>query len=620
MTHYFIFNIKECSQFNRIFAKKSELRLRLGIKNKQAYFVLLSACTNFARKLRSACMNNNDVAIEDNKKSLNFIEQMVEKDLVEGINQGRIQTRFPPEPNGYLHIGHAKAICMDFGIALKYNGICNLRFDDTNPIKEDVEYVDSIMEDIQWLGFQWENVFYASDYFQQLFEFAITLINNGHAYIDEQSSDDIAAQKGTPTQPGIESPFRNRPVTENLDLFLRMNNGGFKEGSMTLRAKIDMASSNMHFRDPIIYRIIDTPHHRSGTQWKVYPMYDFAHGQCDYFEGVTHSLCTLEFEVHRPLYDYYIDLLKGDGIYRPRQTEFNRLNLTYTVMSKRKLLELVKNNLVNGWDDPRMPTICGLRRRGYTPSSIRSFIDRIGYTKYDGTVDMALLEHSVRDDLNATARRVAAVINPVKLIITNYPEGQTEMMNSINNPEKPEEGSHEIAFTRELYIEKDDFMENAQKNYYRLTEGQEVRLRCAYIIKCTGCKKNVAGEVVEVYAEYDPLTKSGMPDSGRKVKGTIHWVSVDHAIPAEVRLYDRLFTDEFPMEQKDKDLSELLNPESLKVLTHCFVEEDLAKAKPLDHFQFQRIGYFNLDPDSNKNHLIFNRTVSLRDTWRKNQS
>ena len=619
MTHYFIFNIKECSQFNRIFAKKSELRLRLGIKNKQAYFVLLSACTNFARKLRSACMNNNDVAIEDNKKSLNFIEQMVEKDLVEGINQGRIQTRFPPEPNGYLHIGHAKAICMDFGIALKYNGICNLRFDDTNPIKEDVEYVDSIMEDIQWLGFQWENVFYASDYFQQLFEFAITLINNGHAYIDEQSSDDIAAQKGTPTQPGIESPFRNRPVTENLDLFLRMNNGGFKEGSMTLRAKIDMASSNMHFRDPIIYRIIDTPHHRSDTQWKVYPMYDFAHGQCDYFEGVTHSLCTLEFEVHRPLYDYYIELLKNDD-YRPRQTEFNRLNLTYTVMSKRKLLELVKNNLVNGWDDPRMPTICGLRRRGYTPSSIRSFIDRIGYTKYDGTIDMALLEHSVRDDLNATARRVAAVINPVKLIITNYPEGQTEMMDSINNPEKPEEGSHKIAFTRELYIEKDDFMENAPKNYYRLTEGQEVRLRCAYIIKCTGCKKNTEGEVVEVYAEYDPLTKSGMPNSKQKVKGTIHWVSINHAIPAEVRLYDRLFTDEFPMEQKDKDLAELLNPDSLKALTHCFVEEDLANAKPLDHFQFQRIGYFNLDPESKNGNLIFNRTVSLRDTWKKNQS
>ena len=562
-------------------------------------------------------MNNDVTTNKESKKSLNFIEQMVENDLAEGVNNGRVQTRFPPEPNGYLHIGHAKAICMDFGIAQKYNGICNLRFDDTNPIKEDVEYVDSIMEDIQWLGFQWENVYYASDYFQQLFDFAIDLIKTGHAYVDEQSSEDIATQKGTPTQSGIESPFRNRPVEENLDLFLRMSNDEFKEGSMTLRAKINMSSPNMHFRDPIIYRIIHTPHHRTGTQWKVYPMYDFAHGQSDYFEGVTHSLCTLEFEVHRPLYDYFIDLLKGDSNYRPSQTEFNRLNLTYTVMSKRKLLELVKDNLVSGWDDPRMPTICGLRRRGYTPSSIRSFIDRIGYTKYEGTIDMALLEHSVRDDLNATARRVAAVINPVKLIITNFPEGQTEMMTSVNNPEKPEDGTHQIAFTRELYIEKDDFMENAPNNYFRLSEGREVRLRCAYIIKCTGCKKNEEGDVVEVYAEYDPLTKSGMPDSKRKVKGTIHWVSVEHAIPAEVRLYDRLFIDEFPMEQKEKSLSELLNPDSLKVLTQCFVEEDLANAKPFDHFQFQRIGYFNLDPDSNDGNLIFNRTVLLKDTWKK---
>ena len=563
-------------------------------------------------------MNNNVATIEDNKKSLNFIEQMIEKDLAEGVNAGRVQTRFPPEPNGYLHIGHAKAICLDFGIAQKYNGICNLRFDDTNPLKEDVEYVDSIMEDIQWLGFQWDNVYYASDYFQQLFDFAIELIKNGHAYIDEQSSEDIAAQKGTPTQPGIDSPFRNRPVSESLDLFVRMSNGEFKEGSMTLRSKIDMSSPNMHFRDPVIYRILYTPHHRTGAQWNVYPMYDFAHGQCDYFEGVTHSLCTLEFEVHRPLYDYYIDLLQ-ESDYRPRQTEFNRLNLTYTVMSKRKLLELVKANLVDGWDDPRMPTISGLRRRGYTPSAIRAFINRIGYTKYDGTVDMALLEYSVREDLNAIARRVAAVINPIKLIITNYPEGQTEMMNSVNNPEKPEDGTHEIAFSRELYIEKDDFMENAPHNYYRLSEGREVRLRCAYIVKCTGCKKNAEGEVIEVYAEYDPSTKSGMPDSNRKVKGTIHWVSVNHAISAEVRLYDRLFSDEFPLEQKDKSFLELINPDSLKVLTHCFVEEDLANAKPFDHFQFQRIGYFNLDPDSKNGKLIFNRTVSLRDTWRKNQ-
>ncbi|MDR0796317.1 MAG: glutamine--tRNA ligase/YqeY domain fusion protein [Tannerella sp.] len=562
-------------------------------------------------------MNNHSTTIEENKKSLNFIELMIEKDLAEGVDGGRVQTRFPPEPNGYLHIGHAKAICLDFGIARKYNGTCNLRFDDTNPIKEDVEYVDSIMEDIQWLGFQWDNLYYASDYFPQLYDFAVTLIKTGHAYIDEQSSEEIATQKGTPTQPGIDSPYRNRPIAESLDIFHRMNQGEFSEGSYTLRAKMDMSSPNMHFRDPIIYRIIYTPHHRTGTEWKVYPMYDFAHGQSDYFEGVTHSLCTLEFEVHRPVYDYYIDLLKGNGDYRPRQTEFNRLSLTYTVMSKRKLLELVKNNWVTGWDDPRMPTLCGLRRRGYTPSSIRAFVDRIGYTKYDGTIDMALLEHSVREDLNATARRVAAVIHPVKLIITNYPEGLSEMMVSVNNPENPDEGTHEIAFSRELYIEKDDFMEEAPKNYYRLTVGQEVRLRCAYIIKCTGFKKNDEGEVIEVHAEYDPQTKSGMPDSGRKVKGTIHWVSVAHALPAEVRLYDRLFSDENPLEQKEKSLLELLNPDSLKIITNCFVEKDLSTAKPFDHFQFQRIGYFNLDPDSKDGKLIFNRTVSLKDTGKK---
>ncbi|MDR0844982.1 MAG: glutamine--tRNA ligase/YqeY domain fusion protein [Tannerella sp.] len=557
------------------------------------------------------------IPCEENKKSLNFIEQMVEKDLAEGRNGGRIQTRFPPEPNGYLHIGHAKAICLDFGIADKYHGICNLRFDDTNPSREDVEYVDSIQEDIQWLGFRWENVYYASDYFQQLYDFAISLIKKGHAYIDEQSSEVIAQQKGTPTQAGTESPYRNRPVEESLDLFQRMNTGEFEEGSMTLREKIDMTSSNMHFRDPIIYRIIKAPHHRTGTQWKVYPMYDFAHGQSDYFEGVTHSLCTLEFEVHRPLYDYFIDLLKENDRYFPRQTEFNRLNLTYTVMSKRKLLQLVKENLVSGWDDPRMPTICGFRRRGYTPSSIRLFVNRIGYTKYDGIIDMALLEHAVREDLNATSRRVAAVINPVKLILTNYPEGKTEIMESVNNPGDPGAGTHEIAFSRELYIEKEDFMEEAPKNYYRLTPGQEVRLRCGYIIKCTGCKKNAAGEVEEVYAEYDPQTKSGMPESNRKVKGTIHWVSVAHALPAEVRLYDRLFIAENPAEEKDRELQELLNPDSLKALTNCYVEADLADAKPYDHFQFQRIGYFNLDPDSTDGRLIFNRTVSLKDTWSK---
>ncbi|MDR0758056.1 MAG: glutamine--tRNA ligase/YqeY domain fusion protein [Tannerella sp.] len=562
-------------------------------------------------------MEENMTSDDDNKRGVSFIEQMVISDLAKSENRRRIQTRFPPEPNGYLHIGHAKAICLDFGLAEKYNGTCNLRFDDTNPSREDVEYVDSIQEDIKWLGFKWDNVYYASDYFQKLYDFAVDLIKRGHAYVDEQSAELIAAQKGTPTQPGIESPYRNRPVEESLELFRRMKCGECEEGSMTLRAKIDMASTNMHLRDPIIYRIIKTPHHRTGTEWKIYPMYDFAHGQSDYFEGVTHSWCTLEFEVHRPLYDYFIDLLKGNTDYRPRQTEFNRLNLTYTVMSKSKLLKLVKENSVNGWDDPRMPTLCGFRRRGYTPASIKAFIDKIGYTKFDGVVEMALLEHSIREDLNATARRVAAVINPVKLIITNYPEGKTEMMESVNNPEDPSAGVHKIAFSRELYIEREDFMENAPAKYYRLTPGQEVRLRCAYIIKCTGCKKNEAGEVEEVYAEYDPQTKSGMPESNRKVKGTIHWVSVPHALQAEVRLYDRLFTMENPSKEKDRDIKELLNPDSLKILTGCYVEADLANAKPYDHFQFQRIGYFNLDPDSKDGKLVFNRTVSLKDTWNK---
>ena len=576
-----------------------------------------------------------NVPQEANKKSLNFIEQMVENDLAEGLNDGRIQTRFPPEPNGYLHIGHAKAICLDFGIAQQYGGACNLRFDDTNPVKEEVEYVDAIQEDIQWLGFQWENVFYASDYFQQLYEFAVRLIKSGDAYIDEQSSELIAAQKGTPTQAGMDSPFRNRPVDESLDLFRRMNEGEFEEGAMTLRAKIDMASPNMHFRDPIIYRIIKTPHHRTGSHWKVYPMYDYAHGQSDYFEGVTHSLCTLEFEVHRPLYDRFIDLLIaelnkkcGDGFekykpydrYRPRQTEFNRLNMTYTLMSKRKLLQLVNEGLVHGWDDPRMPTICGLRRRGFTPASIRNFVQMIGYTKYEGTIDVALLEHAVREDLNATSKRVAAVLNPVKLIIENYPEEQVEWFDSVNNPEDPSAGVHPIAFTRELYIEADDFMEVAPAKYYRLTPGQEVRLRCAYIIKCTRCTKNEAGEVVEVYATYDPESKSGTSGSNRKVKATIHWVSVKHALPAEVRLYDRLLRVENPSDEKDAELCDLLNPDSLKIINNCFVEEELKEAKPYDRFQFQRIGYFNVDPDSKDGQLIFNRTVSLKDTWGKIKS
>lgn len=554
---------------------------------------------------------------EEGKKSLNFIETFVESDLAEGKNGGRIQTRFPPEPNGYLHIGHAKAICLDFGIAERYGGVCNLRFDDTNPVKEDVEYVDSIKEDIEWLGFHWNKIYYASDYFQQLWDFAVQLIRQGKAYIDEQSAEVIAQQKGTPTVPGTESPYRNRPVEESLDLFRRMNEGEFEEGSMTLRAKIDMASPNMHFRDPILYRIIKHPHHRTGTKWKAYPMYDFAHGQSDYFEGVTHSLCTLEFEVHRPLYDYFIDLLKKDDTYRPRQIEFNRLNLTYTVMSKRKLLQLVKEGLVSGWDDPRMPTISGYRRRGFTSRSIKNFIQKIGYTKFDGTIDVALLEHAVREDLNAIAPRVSAVLNPVKLILTNYPEGKVEMMEAINNPEDLSAGTHEIAFSRELYIEREDFMEDAPKKFFRMTPGQEVRLKNAYIVKCTGCKKNEAGEIEEIYAQYDPQTKSGMPESNRKVKGTLHWVSAAHSLPAEVRLYDRLFQVENPADEKEKDFHELLNPDSLTCLTGCRVEAELQKAKPYDHFQFQRLGYFNLDPDSQDGKLIFNRTVSLKDTWSK---
>jgi glutaminyl-tRNA synthetase len=555
-------------------------------------------------------------AVEENKKSLNFIEQIVEKDLKEGKNGGRVQTRFPPEPNGYLHIGHAKAVCIDFGIAERYGGICNLRFDDTNPVKEDVEYVDSIMEDIQWLGFQWKNVFYASDYFQQLWDFAVRLIKEGKAYVDEQSAEEIARQKGTPTVPGTPSPYRDRPIEESLDLFYKMNSGEIPEGKMVLRAKIDMASPNMHFRDPIMYRVIHIPHHRTGTTWKAYPMYDFAHGQSDYFEGVTHSICTLEFEVHRPLYDWFIDQLATDD-YRPRQYEFNRLNMTYTMMSKRKLLKLVQEKLVSGWDDPRMPTLCGLRRRGYTPESIRNFVDSIGYTKYDGIIDVSLLEHAVRDDLNKKAVRVSGVIDPVKLILTNYPEGKTEEVEMVNNPEDESMGSRMVKFTRELWIEREDFMEVAPKKYYRLTPGNEVRLKGAYIVKCTGCKKDENGNVTEVYAEYDPQTRSGMPEANRKVKGTIHWVSVQHAIDAEVRLYDRLFLVEDPAAEKEKDFRELLNPDSLIVKRNCKVEEYLASAKPLDSFQFQRIGYFNVDPDTTDGRLVFNRTVALKDSWKK---
>lgn len=550
------------------------------------------------------------------KKSLNFIEVIVEKDLQEGKNDGRLQTRFPPEPNGYLHIGHAKAICMDFGLAQKYKGSCNLRFDDTNPVKEDVEYVEAIKEDIQWLGYDWANVYYASDYFQQLWDFAVQLIKEGKAYVDEQSAEEIAKQKGTPTEAGVASPFRDRPIEESLDLFNKMNEGYFDEGSMVLRAKIDMASSNMHFRDPIIYRIIKQAHHKTGNAWNAYPMYDFAHGQCDYFEGVTHSICTLEFVVHRPLYDWFIDQLSS-GDYRPRQYEFNRLNLTYTMMSKRKLLQLVKENIVNGWDDPRMPTICGFRRRGYTPESIHNFIDKIGYTKYDGVIDVALLEYAVREDLNKRATRVSVVLDPIKLILTNYSEEQTEILKAQNNPEDENGGEHDVLFSRELYIERDDFLEDAPKKYFRLTPGQDVRLKNAYIIKCTGCEKDADGNVVTVFAEYYPETKSGMSESNRKVKGTIHWVSTKDALDVDVRLYDRLFTIENPGDEKNGDFRDFINSDSLVLKRSCKAESFLKDAKSLDHFQFQRIGYFNVDPDSTSNHLVFNRTVTLKDSWSK---
>lgn len=554
-----------------------------------------------------------------NESGLNFVEQYIKDDLAAGKNGGRLNTRFPPEPNGYLHIGHAKAFIMDFGAAEKFGGTCNLRFDDTNPQKEDMEYVNSIMRDIHWLGFDWgDRLYYASDYFPQLYDFAIRLIKEGKAYVDEQTSEEIAAQKGTPTQPGINSPFRDRPIEENLDLFERMNKGEFEEGSMVLRAKIDMANSNMHFRDPIIYRIIKTPHWRTGDTWKVYPMYDFAHGQSDFFEGVTHSICTLEFVPHRPLYEYFVKML-ADDTYCPRQIEFNRLNLTYTVMSKRKLLQLVKEGLVNGWDDPRMPTLCGLRRRGYTPESIKNFVNRIGYTKYEALNHIELLEHSVREDLNRNATRVSAVINPVKLLITNYPEDKTEMMLMDNNPEDPEAGQHEMPFSRELWIEREDFMENPPKKFFRLSPDKEVRLKGAYIIKCTGCKKNNAGEIEEIYAEYDPESRSGMPGADRKVKGTLHWVNVPTAIDVEVRDYDRLFAVENPSAEEG-DFRDLLNPESLKVRTDVKVEPWLAqRAKEGDHYQFQRIGYYTVDPDSTPDNLVFNKTVGLKDSWAKAQ-
>jgi len=560
---------------------------------------------------------------EEEKKSISFVEQIVEKDLEEGKNAGRIQTRFPPEPNGYLHIGHAKAICMDFGVADNYNGVCNLRFDDTNPSKENTEYVENILNDIQWLGFKWGNIYYASDYFEKLWKFAVWMIKNGHAYIDEQTAEQIAEQKGTPTTPGVASPYRDRPVEESLELFNKMNTPEAVEGSMVLRAKIDMANANMHFRDPIIYRIIQIPHHRTGTKWHAYPMYDFAHGQSDFFEGVTHSICTLEFVPHRPLYDLFIDYLKemrGETEnlhdFRPRQIEFNRLNLTYTVMSKRKLHTLVDEHLVAGWDDPRMPTLCGMRRRGYSPESIRNFIKSIGYTKFDALNDMALLEAAVRDDLNKKALRVSAVLNPVKLVITNYPDNQTEEMEAINNPEDETAGTHTITFSKNLWIERDDFMEDAPKKFFRMTPGKEVRLKNAYIVMCTGCTKDENGNIIEIQAEYDPISKSGMEGANRKVKGTLHWVSADHCHKAKVRVYDRLFEVENPSAD-ERDFRELLNPESLKTIDNCYVENYAAERKPGEYLQFQRIGYFMADLDSTADNLVFNKTVGLKDAWAK---
>lgn len=573
------------------------------------------------------------------KKSLNFIEQRIVDDLAEGKNGGRLQTRFPPEPNGYLHIGHAKAIAMDFGAAQKYGGTCNLRFDDTNPTKEDTEYIESIENDIKWLGYQWDNVFYASDYFQELWDFAVWLIKQGRAYVDEQSAEVIAQQKGTPTQPGTNSPFRDRPVEESLRLFEYMNSGEAQPGSMVLRAKIDMAHPNMHFRDPLMYRIMNIPHIRTGNKWNAYPMYDFTHGQSDYLEGVTHSLCTLEFVVHRPLYDLFVNWMKeykGDTTpmedNRPTQMEFNKLNLSYILLSKRNLLALVNEGIVNGWDDPRMPTISGFRRRGYSPESIRKFVDKIGYTTYDALNEMALMESAVREDLNGRALRVSAVLDPVKVVITNYPENRTERLEAINNPENEADGTHEVTFSREIWIERDDFQEEAEKKFMRLAPGKEVRLKNSYIIKCNEehpCDKDANGRVTTIYCTYDPESRSGLPGSNRKIKGkTLHWVNCQDAVEAEVRLYDRLWKAENPRDElaaireaQQCDavtaMRQMLNPDNLTVLTHCFVEPYAASLPALSYLQFQRIGYFNVDPDSKPGHPVFNKTVGLKDTWQK---
>lgn len=557
-----------------------------------------------------------DIQNEKPARSLNFIEEIIEEDLRNGKNDGRVHTRFPPEPNGYLHIGHAKSICLNFGVAARYNGLTNLRFDDTNPVKEDVEYVDSIMEDVRWLGFDWQDrLYYASDYFEQLYEYAVILIQKGKAYVCDMPAEEISATRGTPTRPGKESPYRNRSVDENLDLFARMRDGEFPDGARVLRAKIDMASPNMHMRDPILYRILHAHHHRTGNAWCIYPMYDFAHGESDSIERITHSICTLEFEVHRPLYDW---LIREIGIYAPRQIEFARLNLSYTVMSKRKLLELVKERYVKGWDDPRMPTICGLRRRGYTPESIRNFAEIIGVAKRDNVIDVSLLEFCIREDLNKKANRVMGVLNPVKLIVDNFPEDVTEEMEAANNPENPESGTRLVPFTKELYIEREDFMEDPPSKFFRLAPGREVRLRAAYIVKCEYAEKDpVTNEITAIHCTYDVNTRSGMPDSSRKVKGTLHWVSASHAVEVDVRLYDRLFVVADPDDAEEgKNFKDYLNPDSLKEVKG-FVEPAILQAKAGDKYQFERLGYFSADPDSTADRLVMNRVVPLKDSWAK---
>lgn len=565
-------------------------------------------------------MTEKDSENKEVKKSLNFIENIIEEDIQKGKHGGQIYTRFPPEPNGYLHIGHAKSICLNFGVAEKYKGKCNLRFDDTNPTKEDIEYVNSIKEDIKWLGFKWEGEpKFTSDYFEKLYEFAVQLIKKGKAYVCEQTPEEMRNYKGTPTEPGKESPYRNRSVEENIDLFERMKNGEFDEGKYLLRAKIDMASPNMHMRDPILYRIKYAEHHRTGKEWCIYPMYDFAHGQSDYFEGITHSLCTLEFEVHRPLYDWFINELATND-YRPRQIEFARLNLTFSIMSKRKLLQLVQEKHVSGWDDPRMPTISGFRRRGYTPESIRNFSEKVGVAKRDGYIDVALLEHSIREDLNKRANRIMGVLDPVKVIITNYPENEEELLDAVNNPEDENKGSRKVPFSKELFIEREDFMENPPRKFFRLGIGREVRLRYAYFVTCTDVIKDAGGTISEIHCTYDPESKGGKSPDGRKVKATLHWVSAKHAIDTEIRLYDRLFSIEDPSNEKEgKTFLDYLNPDSLAIIQKAKLEPAVLEAKTEEKFQFERKGYFCVDKDSTKDKPVFNRTVTLRDSWAKQQ-